>query len=374
MITLAKETAQKTAQIPAHPATPVDPHDSIPVSLPKRGIAVYLDLDNLLLRASALGLKHCRWGELPVQLILKQIENLAGSRPTLCRAYGDATLQAARRIANRDWNPGSLRHGIAVDQYVQRCLHNHGFKVIHTPSFNGKNRADIQMSLECLRRNRDNDQIDTVVIGSNDSDICPLIQELQAAGKKVIFLTVRSRGKNPAAQVMKQMANGHLVVDQQFIDHGGYHTLQLAIKCLIEEKSDTMKSVGVPLNQIQNCVESIDHQFDYTDLGYKTFGEFVKDCINSEQVLEKGRLKFRSVDKIPSSEFSDKKINNMPLCKRTLNGSIKSDSIGGDDQSPTELQPPKMPFASNVAEPEVTAVDMKLQPEQVDKARKYIIT
>lgn len=344
-------SVEGTPQSSVHVDTLADPHPPILDSCTKRGTAVYLDLDNLLLAASSLGLKHCKWGEFPIQLVLRRIEDMAGNRLTLCRAYGDVNLQGARVHPDNDKNPRSIRHRIAVDLHMQHSLHNNGFKVIHTPSFSGKNRADILMSLECLRRVRNDNHLGTVVIGSNDSDVCPLIQELQAIGKNVILLTVRTKANNGAGQAMKHMANEHIVVDQQFIDQNGYHALQSVVKCLITEHSDQMTTRGVHIDHVESCIKKIYRQFDHKDLGYNTVYEFIKDCIDKELILEKGRLKLRETAAISSGASSKAKFQ-LPLTNRTkVNKTKNSDSNSKRDQSPqqiTKLPSPDNAIADNI--------------------------
>ncbi|MDY7231049.1 NYN domain-containing protein [Hyalangium rubrum] len=72
-------------------------------------------------------------------------------------------------------------------------LHEHGVELIDVPPSTraGKNGADMRLVIDALELCYAREHIDTFVIGSGDSDFCPLAYKLRENGRTVIGLAVK---------------------------------------------------------------------------------------------------------------------------------------------------------------------------------------
>ncbi|MBX5482289.1 MAG: NYN domain-containing protein [Myxococcaceae bacterium] len=72
-------------------------------------------------------------------------------------------------------------------------LHAHGVELVDVPPSTaaGKNAADMRLVIDALELSYLREHIDTFVIGSGDSDFCPLVYKLRENGRTVIGLGVR---------------------------------------------------------------------------------------------------------------------------------------------------------------------------------------
>jgi uncharacterized LabA/DUF88 family protein len=128
-------------------------------------IAIYLDLDNLVIGAVEADLTF------DINLILERVEELSSGRIALQRAYGDW-----RQRAN-----------------LTRSLAAAGFELESTVRLgnNSKNLADMQMVVDAMSTLIDGQEFDTYVLISGDRDFAPLVQALRKRGKSVIGAGVK---------------------------------------------------------------------------------------------------------------------------------------------------------------------------------------
>ena len=70
----------------------------------------------------------------------------------------------------------------------QTTLQNYGVETIHT-SNQGKNYADLKMSIDVLTSMYSNDNIDEFIIVSNDKDMIPLLNSIRANKRNVCVIT-----------------------------------------------------------------------------------------------------------------------------------------------------------------------------------------
>ncbi len=128
-------------------------------------IAIYLDLDNLVIGAMEADLTF------DINLVLERVQELSDGRIALQRAYGDW-----RQRAN-----------------MTRALAAAGFELESTVRLgnNSKNLADMQMVVDAMSTLIDGQDFDTYVLITGDRDFAPLVQSLRKRGKTVIGAGVK---------------------------------------------------------------------------------------------------------------------------------------------------------------------------------------
>lgn len=128
--------------------------------------AIYLDFENLAISADQT------YPSKEKPLTLSPIVDFAANNRNICikKAYSDWSKPLLSRYQNE--------------------LNEHGFEMIHLPgtSMQGKNGADLRMTIDILEDLQSFPIINTVVIGSGDTDFIPLVRRILARGKKVIIV------------------------------------------------------------------------------------------------------------------------------------------------------------------------------------------
>ena len=247
--------------------------------------ALFIDYDNIQLTASKLGLKHCSESQLWTTPLITEIKKFTGGSVDIRKCYGDVMLNTGLVHRNRMYNPRDIRDLIEVDINLQYDLIRNGFQMIHTPAFSGKNRADILMALDCIEIALKHDQLDTFVILTQDSDFTPLFDKLRAAGKRVVLVTVSEPDrKSKSNQTLLSLVNKHIIYNQEIIDQYGYDLLKLVLNEMEEEEAATMIE-GSNLQSINTRMSAKFDGFNFINLGYTRFKEFVEDCLPDEYEL-----------------------------------------------------------------------------------------
>lgn len=190
-------------------------------------VAVYLDLDNLLIGAQEANLTF------DINLILEQIEALTDGRIVLRRAYGDWRQRA------------QLTKEMAAA----------GFELQSTVrlSNNSKNLADMQMVVDAMSTLIDGQDYGTYVLITGDRDFAPLVQALRKRGKQVIGTGV----KHTTSQRLVHLCDHFIYYDQlavaadQFIDEQMADLLQRALDQLLQD------TVRVPASLLKQRVQSL---------------------------------------------------------------------------------------------------------------------
>ncbi len=129
-------------------------------------VAIYLDFENLALSAEAA------YPSRDYPMRIEPLLDFASSKgEVLLRcAYGDWTRPAFNRY--------------------QSQLMEYGFELVHLPETNsqGKNGSDVRLAIDVIEYVAHFPGIQTIVIGSGDTDYIPLIQRLRSLGKEVIVM------------------------------------------------------------------------------------------------------------------------------------------------------------------------------------------
>lgn len=130
-----------------------------------KDIAIFLDLDNLVIGAKQAGLNF------DINLILDYIKEQTNGRIVLRKAYGD-------------WrqNPKQL------EKLSKASFHTHSHMRIN--HFN-KNLADMQIIVDTMETLVENRNFSIYVLLTGDRDFTPLVQALRKRGKQVIGVGVR---------------------------------------------------------------------------------------------------------------------------------------------------------------------------------------
>ncbi|RMG24568.1 MAG: NYN domain-containing protein [Bacteroidetes bacterium] len=131
-----------------------------------QNVAIYLDFENLAISAETVYPSKNR------PLNIEPLIDFASSKGNI-----------AVRKAYADW---SKQH---FSRYQNHLLEQ-GFELIHLPetSNQGKNGSDVRLAIDVMEQLVMYPEIDTIVIGSGDTDFIPLIQRVRSRSKNVIVL------------------------------------------------------------------------------------------------------------------------------------------------------------------------------------------
>jgi uncharacterized LabA/DUF88 family protein len=146
-------------------------------------IAVFLDLDNLVIGAKQLNL------DFDINLILDHLAELLGGRIVLRRAYGD-------------WrqNKKLLEELTAAGFTTQSTMRINKF---------GKNLADMQIVVDTMDSLIDGHHYGSYVFMTGDRDFTPLVQSLHKRGKHVVGMGV----KHAASRSLVNLCDHYIFYD-----------------------------------------------------------------------------------------------------------------------------------------------------------------
>ncbi|MEZ4686305.1 MAG: NYN domain-containing protein [Bacteroidia bacterium] len=128
--------------------------------------AIYLDFENIAISAGEV----YKGQHMPVKM-----------EPIVSYAEAKGKLRVKKVYA--DWSKKKF------SQY-QKNLMIQGFDLVHLPETNllGKNGSDMRLVIDVMDHIQTFPEIDTVIIGSGDSDFIPLLQYLQSKNKEVVII------------------------------------------------------------------------------------------------------------------------------------------------------------------------------------------
>ncbi|MFZ1396431.1 MAG: NYN domain-containing protein [Candidatus Promineifilaceae bacterium] len=144
----------------------------------RNDVAVFLDLDNLVIGAKQINLSF------DINLVLDYIKALTNGRIVLRHSYGD-------------WRQ---------DQQLMRDLASAGFITRNAIRLNNysKNLADMQIVVDTMETLLDGQEFTTYVLMTGDRDFTPLVQSLRKRGKQVIGLGVKHTTSQNLADLCDQ--------------------------------------------------------------------------------------------------------------------------------------------------------------------------
>jgi hypothetical protein len=226
-------------------------------------VAVYLDLDNLVIGATEANLKF------DVDLLLQHIKKLTGGRLVLRRAYGD-------------WRQrGNMTRSLAAA----------GFELQSTVRLgsNSKNLADMQMVVDAMGTLVDGQNLGTYVLITGDRDFAPLVQALRRRGKQVIGAGV----KHTTSQHLVELCDGFIYYDNiaaeanQQLDHQISDLIQRALDQLLQDKP------RVPASLLKQRVQALSKgTFSNSHQGRRSFAKLLLDYPDIVQLEQEGTTLF----------------------------------------------------------------------------------
>lgn len=162
-----------------------------------RNIAIFLDLDNLLIGANEVHLPF------DIKLIINTVETLVGGRAVLRHAYGD------------------YRH----QPQAPRLLTQAGFQLQSVVKLNNndKNLADMQMVAEAVETLIGTYRFHCYVLITGDRDFIPLVQVLRRHDKTVIGMGVR----HTASCSLVELCDHYIFYDDLFPEQVGENSAEL---------------------------------------------------------------------------------------------------------------------------------------------------
>ena len=204
-------------------------------------IAVLIDFENV-------GLDN-------MQRLLDQLSDMG--RVIIKKAYADWSVERSRR-----------------DQLLEM-----GIEAVHLfrSTKSGKNSSDILLVIDAVDLLH-SAQIDTFVIASSDSDFVPLVNKLRASGKTVI-----AAGRRDAASpTLVRSCDRYIYLDGAKVSRPSRSKTQpakepspvsLVVRAIEASVDDQGQVVGSKLHQ---TMLRIDPSFNFRDLGYRTFGQYIE--------------------------------------------------------------------------------------------------
>jgi len=221
-------------------------------------IAVFLDLDNLVIGAKQLNL------DFDINLILNHLTELLGGRIVMRRSYGD-------------WrqNKKLLEELTAAGFTTQSTMRINKF---------GKNLADMQIVVDTMDTLIDGHHYGAYVFMTGDRDFTPLVQSLHKRGKMVVGIGV----KHAASRSLVTLCDHYLFYDDLIPAATMTETqieelLVQALDHLLESRSRVRASVlKQHLDEVSNGA------FDTSPYSGKSFRKFLNRFPNLVELQQEG--------------------------------------------------------------------------------------
>lgn len=255
--------------------------------------ALFIDFDNIQIKASDLNLEHCFSSQLWSAPLISEIEQHTKGSVDIRRCYGNVMLNSSKIFKEKIYRTKDIRDLLDVDINLQSDLIKNGFQMIHTFGMgqSGKNRADILIALDSIEMALKHDQIEYIAVFTQDSDFTPLFHKLRALGKKIILVTIDEFKKaSPSIKSLLSLVNLHITYNQEVIDKFGYNLLKQTLSKIEEEEPEAFNS-GINLSSIHTRILQEDNTFDYENIGFSKLKEFIENCLQERYIVEKTIIK-----------------------------------------------------------------------------------
>lgn len=225
-------------------------------------IALYIDFENI-----EIGLQKQHKTKFSIEPIINKLSELGVIR--IRKAYADW-------VKNKDYRESLL---------------NYGIELIEKPSLNteGKNGADIKLTIDAVETAITNANINTFAIVSGDSDFLSLIQKLRENGKYVIILSGEAFTSKLIIKNCDEFISYELIADihepesrketslQKDLSHA-IDLLKDALR-LLEDEGKQLDYAGIKIKMLQ-----IDPTFTEKKIGFSSFGNFIKSVSENKQL------------------------------------------------------------------------------------------
>lgn len=225
-------------------------------------IALYIDFENI-----EIGLQKQHKTKFQIDPIINKLSELGVIR--VRKAYADW-------VKNKDYRENLL---------------NYGIELIEKPSLNteGKNGADIKLTIDAVETAITNPNINTFAIVSGDSDFLSLIQKLRENGKYVIILSGEAFTSKLIIKNCDEFISYELIAGiheaelrpettlQKDLSHA-IDLLKDALR-LLEDEGKQLDYAGIKIKMLQ-----IDPTFTEKKIGFSSFGNFIKSVSENKQL------------------------------------------------------------------------------------------
>ncbi len=223
---------------------------------PINDVAIFLDLDNLVIGAKQAGLTF------DINLVLNYLKELTNGRIVLRNSYGD-------------WRQS---------QQLMKDLASAGFTTQSTIRLNNfsKNLADMQIVVDTMDTLVDGHQYSTYVLMTGDRDFTPLVQSLRKRGKNVIGVGVRHTASPSFVDLCDQYIYYENIVPKPTLtDAEVEELLHKSVEILLKDAKKVRASVLK-----EYMTEASNGAFDQTKYADGRFSKFLKqheDVLQLEQ-------------------------------------------------------------------------------------------
>ncbi|MBK8442462.1 MAG: NYN domain-containing protein [Sphingobacteriales bacterium] len=234
-------------------------------------VAIYLDFENLALSADTVYPSKTR------PLLIEPIVDYATTKGNIAikRAYAD-------------WSKTMFM------QY-QSMLMQQGFELVHLPETNsqGKNGSDVRLAIDVMEHLEMYPKINTIVIGSGDSDFVPLIQRVRMRSKEVIamgfehsvgrLVKINSVEFKPLEELLGRPEEASPISDllaEPLDPTDGKELLMRFIKSRSSEEP-------VSLYGLKQDLIRLDSSFSEKRMGFNSFRQFVESFKDLVEKVEK---------------------------------------------------------------------------------------
>jgi uncharacterized LabA/DUF88 family protein len=246
-------------------------------------VAIYLDFENLAISSEQVYPKE----EMPLQI-----------EPIVDYASNKGTIAIKKAYAN--WNYPLFR------QY-QRVLLEQGFELIHLPetTVQGKSWADIRITIAILDDLALHPHVQTVILGSQDTDFIPIVQAVKSKGRDVI---VAGFGQF-VGNLLKKNCTEFVSLNELFTGDAEAATNE-GEEYDVEELFRRLLAVHnteepIFMTNLKQDLLKLDPSFSERQLGFQSFSQFAKSLVGT--FIEKiERSKERGVDVVFLKELGKK--------------------------------------------------------------------
>ena len=225
-------------------------------------IALYIDFENI-----EIGLQKQHKTKFQIEPIINKLSELGVVR--IRKAYADW-------VKNKEYRESLL---------------NYGIELIEKPSLNteGKNGADIKLTIDAVETAITNPNINTFAIVSGDSDFLSLIQKLRENGKYVIILSGEAFTSKLIIKNCDEFISYELIADIHETEYKKDTTLQKELSHAIDLLKDSIRLLedeGKPMDYagIKTKMLQIDPTFTEKKIGFTSFGNFIKSISDNKQL------------------------------------------------------------------------------------------
>ena len=242
-----------------------------------RNVAIYLDFENLAISAETV------YPSRDKPLDIGPLVDYATTKGVICS-----------RKAYADWSKDIFA------QYQNRLM-DQGFELIHLPETNlqGKNGSDVRLAVDVMEYMEFFPEIDTLLIGSGDTDFIPLIQRLRTKGKSVVVvgfehsvgtLVKRNSDEFKALEDLigapEEESPSFGLSDEPTIAKGR----NLLIRYI---RSSSNKDEPILMSQLKQQLLRLDPSFSEKEMGFSSFKQFILSLL--DDVVEKVEIEDNSL-------------------------------------------------------------------------------